>query len=245
MPSKNQYRIGQSEPYPISRSKIDDYVKCPRCFVLDRREWIKPPSGPMFTLNSAVDGLLKKEFDVHRANQTVHPAVAELGFGFIPADRPEMDDWRNNRKGVRVLHEPSNLEVFGAIDDLWCNPEDGSLLVVDYKTTARDTPLTEMGTADYQDAYRRQLEVYQWLLRKVGVEVSDTAYWLYATARKNADAFDAKLVFDFTLIEHTGSAGWVEGTLTAMKRDLEQPELVAARESCEMCTYVQVRGQHL
>ncbi len=243
MVSKNQYQIGQSDPYPISRSKLDDFVKCPRCFVLDRREWTKPPSGPSFTLNSAVDGLLKLEFDQHRADQTVHPVVAGLGFGFLPAQFEQIDDWRNNRKGVQFLHEASNLKLSGAIDDLWFDPENKTLHVVDYKTTARNEPVAELGHEDYHDAYRRQIDFYQWLLLQNGIEVSTVGYWLYATARKSAEGFDGKLVFDFTLIEHQGQHDWIEPALLALRAGLDQEDLVDPSESCKMCKYTEKRGE--
>ena len=30
-----------------------------------------------------------------------------------------MDEWRNNFKGIRYFHEPTNLLIYGAIDDVW------------------------------------------------------------------------------------------------------------------------------
>ena len=50
----------------ISRSKIDLFLECPRCFYLDVVKKIKRPPGFPFNLNNAVDMLLKKEFDRHR-----------------------------------------------------------------------------------------------------------------------------------------------------------------------------------
>ena len=49
------YNPKDSEPFAVSRSKIDLFVECPRCFYLDRRLGIGRPSGPPFLLNSAVD----------------------------------------------------------------------------------------------------------------------------------------------------------------------------------------------
>ena len=49
----------------ISRSKIDLFLECPRCFYLDIQKKIKRPQGFPFNLNNAVDMLLKKEFDRH------------------------------------------------------------------------------------------------------------------------------------------------------------------------------------
>ena len=60
-----------SEPMPLSRSKIDLFLKCPKCFYLDRKLGISQPSGAPFTLNMAVDTLLKKEFDVYRQKKKI------------------------------------------------------------------------------------------------------------------------------------------------------------------------------
>ena len=49
--------------WKLSRSKLDLFLQCPRCFYLDNRLGIKRPPGFPFNLNSAVDHLLKKEFD--------------------------------------------------------------------------------------------------------------------------------------------------------------------------------------
>lgn len=240
----SNYQIGQSDSFKISRSKLEDFVRCPRCFVLDRREWIKPPSGPSFTLNSAVDRLLKNEFNACRALQTVHPALAQLGFGFVPYQDDRIDAWQNSRVGVQYLDLRTNFLLYGAIDDLWLDPDTGSLHVVDYKTTSRSEPVTELGDAEYQNGYRRQLEIYSFLLSKNGLEICPTAYWFYATARKNADSFNMKLEFDPTIIAYTCETHWIESTLVQMKNVLETPGLPESSGGCEMCSYAKKRDNY-
>ena len=71
------YEKNASEPFKISRSKIDLFIECPRCFYFDRRVGISRPPGFPFSLNSAVDALLKKEFDIHRAKETRHSTAAQ------------------------------------------------------------------------------------------------------------------------------------------------------------------------
>ena len=66
--TKNLFDPNSKLPYKLSRSKIDDFINCSRCFYLDRRLGIAHPPGYPFNLNSAVDHLLKKEFDIHRGN---------------------------------------------------------------------------------------------------------------------------------------------------------------------------------
>lgn len=240
MAKKKPYEQYQEQVFAISRSKIENFVQCPRCFVLDRRHKVAVPSGPSFTINSAVDSLLKKEFDRHREAGTVHPVLKELGCDLVPLKNSNMDVWRENFKGVRYLHEPTNLEVFGAVDDLWVN-SDGEIVVVDYKATAKSSPVEQLGNERWHDAYRRQIEVYQWLLRQLGYKVSKTGYWLYETARNTADEFNQRLEFDARLIAHEGSTQWVEWALHDIKSVLDREGLPWSNDNCEVCRYFDAR----
>jgi|GEM_PF-3123723 len=89
--TRNLYDPKSSELFRISRSKIDLFIKCPRCFYLDRRLGIGQPPGYPFSLNSAVDTLLKKEFDMHRAKGTAHPLMKAYGLDAVPMRDERMD----------------------------------------------------------------------------------------------------------------------------------------------------------
>jgi hypothetical protein len=65
------------QPFPLSRSKVELYLDCPRCFYLDRRLGVGRPAGFPFNLNAAVDALLKREFDDYRARGEAHPLMRE------------------------------------------------------------------------------------------------------------------------------------------------------------------------
>lgn len=66
--TRNLYNPTSTTPFRLSRSKIDLFIKCPRCFYLDRRLGVgQPPSFP-FSLNSAVDTLLKDEWRDSKIN---------------------------------------------------------------------------------------------------------------------------------------------------------------------------------
>src|SRR3989304_1620920 len=94
------FNIGSGEPYRVSRTKIQMFLDCPRCFYLDQRLGVRRPSFPSFTLNNAVDHLLKKEFDIHRASQNPHPLMKEYGIDAVPLAHENLDIWRNAFKGV-------------------------------------------------------------------------------------------------------------------------------------------------
>ncbi|SVE07808.1 uncharacterized protein METZ01_LOCUS460662, partial [marine metagenome] len=205
--SRNLYAPGAEKPFKLSRSKIDLFVKCPRCFYIDRRLGTGQPPGFPFNLNSAVDTLLKAEFDIHREAGTQHPLLEKYGVDARPVAHDQLDEWRENFKGVQFLHTPTNLIITGAIDDLWQDSE-GEYVVVDYKATSKKERITAL-EQDWHRGYKRQLEVYQWLLRKNGYAVSDTAYWVYCNGQKDRASFAAKLEFDVTLIAYEGDDSWV------------------------------------
>lgn len=221
--------------HKISRSKIELFTDCPRCFWLDQVKGVKRPSGPAFTLNSAVDALLKKEFDIHRANGESHPLMKEYGIDAVPFVHEDMEKWRHNFTGVRTIHVPTELEVFGAVDDIWITP-DKILHVVDYKSTSKDGEV-ELTDAKWHDAFRRQMEVYQWLLRQNGFKVSNTAYFVYVNGKKDRAAFDGKLEFDIKIIEYVGSDAWVEPTLGKIRECLNSTEIPILNSNCEFCKY--------
>ncbi|HUO75553.1 MAG TPA: PD-(D/E)XK nuclease family protein [Candidatus Paceibacterota bacterium] len=233
--ARNLYKPGQAEPYTLSRSKIDLYVNCPRCFWLDARCGVSRPGMPAFSLNNAVDALLKKEFDAHRAAGTTHPYMREYGLDAVPYRHAEMDAWRDSlRRGIRYHYEPANIIARGGIDDVWVNPS-GELIIVDYKATATLAEITLDGP--YKAGYKRQMEVYQWLFRKNGFSVHPVGYFVFCNGALDADAFDGQLRFAVTLIPYQGDDSWVEPTLRAMKVCLEGDRPPTPSDECEHCAY--------
>ena len=225
-----------TEPFRVSRSKLDLFTECPRCAYLDLRLGVKRPSMPAFTLNNAVDELLKREFDIHRARGTKHPLVARYGLDAVPLADPRMDEWRDAlRRGISYLHEPTNLLVRGGIDDVWVNPA-GEFIIVDYKATSKKVgPSTE---DDLYDSYKRQMEIYQWLLRQVGLKVSDTGYFVYCNGDTAKETFNAKLEFELTLIPYTGKSDWVEGTVIEAHKCLNSDSIPESGKDCDYCAYI-------
>jgi len=94
--TRNLYNPSSKEPFNLSRSKIDLFLECPRCFYFDRRLGVARPPGYPFALNSAVDKLLKLEFDPHRVNGTQHPLIEKYGVDAKPVAHEKLDDWMRN-----------------------------------------------------------------------------------------------------------------------------------------------------
>jgi CRISPR/Cas system-associated exonuclease Cas4 (RecB family) len=232
--TRNIYDPAAKKPFKLSRSKIDLCIECPRCFWFDLRKGTGRPPGFPFNLNSAVDTLLKKEFDIHRTKQTAHPLMKQYRIDAVPFYHEKINEWRENFRGVTYLHAESNFLVTGAVDDIWKNPR-GELIIVDYKATSKTAPLSL--DAPWQVGYKRQMEVYQWLLQKNGFAVAKTGYFVYCNGKTDRAAFDGKLEFDVVVIPYTGNHAWIEKTLLRAKDILDADAPPPTGSNCDFCAY--------
>lgn len=239
------YNTKTKNPFRISRSKIELFTQCPRCFWIEAKLGIKRPSSPPFNINKTIDELYKKEFDAYRKTNKPHPIMIDNQVKAVPYAHDKLDEWRHNFTGVEAVNEATNLCIFGAVDDVWVN-EDGELIVVDYKATSKNSEITL--DSDWQITYKRQMEIYQWLLRQNGFAVSDTGYFVYTNARMDLDGFNDHLEFKTKLIPYTGKDDWIEPALVKLKACLDDevmPEVGTAvmGGSCEFCAYARARTE--
>jgi hypothetical protein len=138
---------------------------------------------------------------------------------------------------VQYLHKPTGVLVTGAIDDLWQNSK-GEYIVVDYKATSKEEEINALDK-DWQIGYKRQMEVYQWLLRQNGYKVSDTGYFVYCNGKTDRKAFDARLEFDITLIPYKGDDVWVEQAVVEATNCLKGDKIPKSGSTCDYCRYVE------
>jgi hypothetical protein len=119
---------------------------------------------------------------------------------------------------------------------------------VDYKATAKDTPVTEL--ADWTDGYKRQMEVYQWLLRKNGLKVSNTAYFVYCTGDNSVDSFDNKIEFHSHIIPYEGDDSWIDNVISDLHSCLQSKTIPNKSDTCLYCSffkklYVELKNEAL
>jgi len=234
----NLYNSSSDISFSISRSKIDLFLECPRCFYLDRKLGVPRPGMPGWSLNSAVDHLLKNEFDLLRKSGQPHKLMDKYKINAVPFDHPDLPVWRDDNYrhiGATVLHKKTNLKVCGIIDDIWVNTKTKELYIVDYKATSTSKQISLED--EYKQGYKKQMEIYQWIFRQLGFNVSKTGYFLFANAGKNRPEFDGKLEFETSIISYEGNDSWIESAVLDIKKCLDSDKIPQASESCEYCKY--------
>ncbi len=207
---------------------------------MDRKLGIKRPEMPGWTLNDAVDKLMKNEFDLLREKGQAHELMKQYKIDAVPFQHPELSIWRDdNRKyiGAKVLHKKTNFHICGIVDDIWINKKNDELHIVDYKATSTKS---EISLEDkYKQGYKKQMEVYQWIFKQLGFKISETGYFVFANADKNRPKFDGHLEFELSILPHQGDTSWIEPTLLEIKKCLEADNIPDPGPKCGYCRFVE------
>jgi hypothetical protein len=228
-------------PYELSRSRVENYIKCKACFWLAQIHRVKPPDFPAFTINTTTDILLKRDADSVRGKSTL-PIWEAHGLGhMIPFDHEHLENWTNSMQYgtdetyFNVVHEASNIKLGGGLDDVFLNTETNQIHVVDYKSTAQGTRSPEkyikkpVSLNDpWKVSYKRQMDMYTWVARQKGFDVSDKGYFVYVDAQHkdisgmliDKDPARAWMEFDTSIIPYNADTSWVEPTLLEIKEFL-------------------------
>ncbi|MDP3980551.1 MAG: PD-(D/E)XK nuclease family protein [Chlamydiota bacterium] len=157
------------------------------------------------------------------------------GIDAVPFQHEDIEIWRDGlRRGITYLHPQTNLILTGGIDDVWQN-RGGELLIVDYKATSKDEEVNL--DAAWQDGYKRQMEIYQWLFRKNGFKVSSIGYFVYCNGDTDKEAFDGKLEFDVKIIPYAGNDDWIDPSLRDAFHCLNSNGLPVPNPNCDYCLY--------
>ncbi len=221
-------------PLALSRSKLALFLECPRCFHLNVRHKLPRLDSPPFRLNLAVDSLLKREFDEYRAAGQPHPLMTASGVDGVPFSSPELPAWRDWKRGLRMHHQASGIELYGALDDVW-QGSDGTLSVVDYKATSARPPFDYAD--EYHRGYRQQLEVYRWLLGHHGYPLAAADYWVIANVDTDAARFDGALKFTLSVLPYRGDTSWIDDALLGMRECLQEERSPTPAGHCNWCRY--------
>ena len=81
------------------------------------------------------------------------------------------------------------------------------------------------------------MEIYQWLLRKNGLPVSNQGWFVYCNGKRDVDGFNNKVEFTVKLLPYDGNDSWIDDTLVEARNTLTNNQLPSASETCDYCTY--------
>ncbi|MCB9823951.1 PD-(D/E)XK nuclease family protein [Candidatus Nomurabacteria bacterium] len=187
---------------------------------------------------------MKKEFDYYRNLQQTHPSIKKMGLEFIPYKHKDFFDWRGDEEGnyygFGFEHAPTRIELCGKIDDVW-RDDNGTLYIVDYKAVATSDSYKLTMEYKYNQGYKRQIEVYQWIFRQNGFNVSDTGYIVFVNAQTDPDYFDNKLEFLLSIEEVRGDCFWVEKELENIRACIDKTSIPESSQDCDICQYYNKR----
>lgn len=246
--STSIYTPGQSEDFRISRGRFDNFLTCPKCFYLDRVVGLSEPGTPGWSLNSATDELLKKEFDDCREKQIPHRLFKENDLDhLVPFKHEKMDEWRDSlTRGLTHRFEDSNIILSGGVDDIWFNTLTSELIVVDYKSQASSSPVTtdDYLTSPYHQGYKTQMDFYNYLLTCMGFKVAPISYFLVVNVDKSINGFFGNMKFTETLVPYSSSITWIPEKIRNMIALMNQENVPNGHESCENCAYARERANY-
>ena len=235
------YSSDLKEPYKLSRSRIENFCRCKRCFYLDRVKGLDPPGTPGWTLNETTDLLLKKEFDYCRERQIPHRLFIDNDLShLVPFDHPEIDDWRNSlHKGLMLRHKDTNIISTGGVDDIWQHKITKQLIVVDYKSQAKLGRVDKQDYLDdpYHEGYKIQMDFYAYLLKGMGFDVHKTSYFLVCNAKRDDDEFNKRMNFDEYLVPYDWNIDWIEEEIDSMISLMNNDQIPEPNLSCKNCAY--------
>lgn len=221
-------------PVKLSPSRLGLFAECPRCFWLALREGLSRPSGPFPSLPGGMDREIKAHFDRYRERGALPPELDGQVDERLHPDQSFLAGARDWRTEPKLRDERLDVVLRGGIDDLLV-ADDGSLVVLDYKT--RGYPPKGDGRPDY---YVRQLNCYNLLLRESGHPTADHAYLLYyhpETVRG-----DGAMGFHTDLVEVQVDVGAAHQLLEDAVATLDGT-LPDAATGCEFCEWADARSR--
>jgi hypothetical protein len=209
----------------ISRSQIELFIDCPRCFWLDVKFKIKRPTFKGGYIGSKYDPLLKKYFDKHREFNTTPKEIEKYNLRLFP-DLEKLKIWRNNKIGIQYLHPVHNILYYGAVDDILI--KDKFLVPFDFKSTI---------SKNFQiyESYKKQLEIYGYLLKKNGEEVLNEGilYVVKIDINENFEKVEEREIVKIENLNYEIYDEILEKLMETYHSDKE-PE---PNPNCEFCNY--------
>ncbi len=229
---KNIYVKNNLSPFKISRTKIDLFFDCKRCFYIDQRYGIKRPHGAAMVINNHIVTKFKKNLEVLRNTKTIIPETKLISkSGFTALDHQKINQWIDPFRGIRILHKQTNMIISANLDDVWTDNEKCYPVII--KSISRNGK-------DIEDSiwpgYTRQLSLYGYILQNNNLEIGD--FGIIVMINTEDDLDHSNLNFKFYIFKRNLEFNWVDRTLSEIKILLENDEYPKTSNNCKFCNYI-------
>jgi hypothetical protein len=196
--------MANEKPIQLSPNSLNLFLECPHCFWLDKNAGIKRPPPYPYALNSAVDSLLKEEFDTYRTKNLPHPLLKDNNIkAHLFGNQKLLNQWRNNLAGIRYFDEGLQATLFGAVDDVLefdDPPSQNASARQSKKIAPLDYKSTGSTAANIYDRFQLQLDTYTFLMEKNGYQTPRKGYLAFYIVDKSRGFID-RLPFRKEMIE--------------------------------------------
>ncbi|MCX8082980.1 MAG: PD-(D/E)XK nuclease-like domain-containing protein [bacterium] len=206
----------------LSPATINIYRECPRCFYLHMKYAIKRPRGPMPSIATGLDSILKNYFKYYRSIKELPPELKKEMSGHL-IEKLKPTYYRDIKDGYCLL---------GKLDDCLVTERE-TYIPLDHKTRAS---IAE----DIHPAYQLQMELYCILLEGNGMKTEDIAYILYyyplsVSPEEGVDSIKFGMDIKKVKVDIKNAIAIIEDAIGC----LEQNRVPEASEDCEYCKWVE------
>lgn len=216
----------------LSKSALEVFQSCPKCFWMDKMAKVGRPRGPMPSVVNAIDAQMKILVeDCVRIGVEV-PYLR--GTTQVPyPDRPKVQTFRSWRTFQALVETGDRtIKAWGELDDLLIG-SDGKVWPWDYKSKGTEP------TQEYCEKYNQlQGDMYHLLLEGQGLTASGQARFTYIWPE-----FDkGMIVFRHKNIEMETDAGRATKVLSAAAECLEGECPKEGEMDCDYCSFIKKRS---
>lgn len=221
----------------LSKSSLEGFKSCPRCFWLEKNAKLKKPEGIKASIMDGIDDAMKRVAEHAVLNSSPAHYLREVQGAKPFRDRARLNtfmSWRTFQANVEAGSHKAL--IWGQLDDLieW---GDGRVSPWDFKSNGK-----ERDWMDYTERYNTlQADMYEILLKAQGLRTTGEAYFTYSWPIVTAKGM---MEFDFKTVKIQTDARRavrvIEDALDCLEG--KEPE---SNPECEYCAFVNKRAYRL
>ncbi|MCM8785729.1 MAG: PD-(D/E)XK nuclease family protein [Candidatus Omnitrophica bacterium] len=215
----------------LSAHSLNIFRECERCFYLQVKHNISRPRGPMPSIATGIDSLIKEYFEYFRKKGKLPP--------FLEKEIKDGKLMTNLKKTYYYeIKNNKNYYLWGHLDEVIQLPNE-LYIPLDHKTRA------SLPTGEPHDAYKFQLSIYSLLLTKEnnGNEV-EFGYLIYYYPEKelidyNSNEIKNIINFSFEVKKVDLDINKTKQIIEDAIRCLKSDKLPKTGENCEYCKWIE------